>query len=163
MEYTAETYRELFPKLTSVALRYLSQQNAEDLVQDVLVELWEKRKSLSFVHDLYAYSCLSVRNRCLDYLRRQAFRRNAVRNIPEWFMENTFRPASSLVEMEELQRNIHIAVSQLPARCRMVFMLSRMEGLSHKEISQCMDISVNTVECQMTIALRKLNEHLRVS
>lgn len=162
-------YTIYFPKLVRFSKTYLLfQEDAENIVQDIFLKLWENNDLISFTGNINAYLFTIVKNRCIDFLRKeyQVDNRNCSLSEVErkelefklyslqQFDENNF----SLAEIENI---IHQAVDSLPPRCREIFLLSRMEGLKHKEIAERLDISVNTVEGQINIALRKLKVALK--
>lgn len=161
MNYS-DLYKDYFPRLTTVACIWVTSQDAEDIVQDVLVRLWEEQNRLAFLNgDLYAYAFMSVKNRCLDKLRAQARMRryhskvwSEVQNAPDWE-----GPLNQL-EYRETERRLHHAIGTLRGRAREVFMMSRKEGLTYAEIARRLGISVNTVECHMSAALSRLRKQM---
>src|SRR3954462_3751249 len=131
---------------------------AEEVVQDVMLELWRRRESLTLEQSLRAYLFQASRNRALNYLRRL---RVELRGEP---MITATMPtpeqADSEVRERELRMAIEKAIAGLPARCREVFELSRIQGLKYSEIPTALGISVKTVEAQMGKALRVMREEL---
>ena len=128
---------------------------ARDLVQDVFFEFWKKRETLELTTSLKAYLRRAVVNRSISEIRKR--KRVELSDSPG--EEGTIqREASALQELEaeDLQRVINRAIDTLPAGCRRVFALSRFENLSHKEIAAKLDISVKTIENQITKALKVL-------
>lgn len=158
-----------FPKLVRFSQTYLLyREEAENMVQDLFLQLWEHRDQIPFHGNLNAYFFTVVKNRCIDILRKHCQMHQRQYSLSEVqykelefklyslqkFDENNF----SLAEIEQI---ILRAVDALPPRCREIFWLSRMEGLKHKEIAERLNISVNTVEGQIAIALRKLKVGLK--
>lgn len=131
---------------------------AEELVQDVLLELWRRRETLTADGSPQAYLFQSVRNRALNHLRHA---RVAKRGEPHLAVEPSPRPAAEahLVEAE-IEAALREAVAALPPRCREVFELSRVHGLRYAEIAQTLGVSVKAVEAQMGKALRTLRQRL---
>jgi RNA polymerase sigma-70 factor (ECF subfamily) len=131
---------------------------AEEIVQDVMLELWRRRESLVEGGSPQAYLFQSVRNRSLNYVRHEKVERRAE---PEAEREASMQASahSSMVE-EEIDVALKRAVAGLPARCREVFELSRTHGLKYSEIATTLGISVKTVEAQMGKALKTLREEL---
>jgi len=131
---------------------------AEEVVQDVMLELWRRRESLAKDSSPQAYLFQSTRNRALNHIRHERVER---KSEPE-LMRQTEMSASApsqLVE-EEIEVALRTAVSELPDRCREVFELSRTHGLKYAEIATVLGISVKTVEAQMGKALRSLRVKL---
>ena len=112
-----------------------------------------------------------VRNKCLDYLKHKVFEQKYVENVKASFeIELNLKLQSldrfdvyDISERNQMEKLIRDAINSLPKRCRDIFLLSRMEGLKYREISERLGISVNTVECQMGIALKKLRAKLNVT
>ena len=131
---------------------------AEEVVQDVLLELWRRRESLTLETSLRAYLFQSTRNRALNFLRRQRVEARGESTIAAGLP--TPEPADSEVREAELNVAIQSAIAGLPDRCREVFELSRIRGLKYAEIATELGISVKTVEAQMGKALRVMREKL---
>lgn len=131
---------------------------AEELAQDVMLELWRRRASLRVETSLQAYLFRATRNRTLNYIRHEKVaQRGAAFAAPD-----LAAPAvgeRGIIE-DELETALNRAMRELPPRCREVFELSRVQGLKYTEIADALGISVKTVEAQMTKALRVLREHM---
>lgn len=155
----SELYTTYFNRLVQVASVWNSREDAEDIVQDVLVRLWERRDSLTFVDDKYTYVLAAVRHKCKDRLKHLARVREHQRGV--WSalrLACDLETPAVIAEYHELECRLDRAVGQLPQRCRMVFAMSRYEGKRHAEIASEMGIAVNTVECHMTAALSRLRK-----
>ena len=142
--------------MTSALLR--DQGPAEEVVQDVLLELWRRRESITFETSLRAYLFQAARNRGLNYLRRQRVESRGEGTIAAGMPSP--EPADSEAREGELNVAIQSAIAGLPDRCREVFELSRVHGLKYSEIATELGISVKTVEAQMGKALRVMREKL---
>ncbi|HYD54607.1 MAG TPA: RNA polymerase sigma-70 factor [Gemmatimonadaceae bacterium] len=131
---------------------------AEEVVQDVMLELWRRRESLDSSGTPQAYLFRSARNRALNQLRH---RRVQARTEPQLVAEVPAIPrADAVAGAEELAEAVRQAIESLPPRCREVFELSRMHGLRYTEIAQTLGVSIKAVEAQMGRALRTLRERL---
>jgi RNA polymerase sigma-70 factor, ECF subfamily len=142
--------------MTAALLR--DQGPAEEVVQDVLLELWKRRETITFETSMRAYLFQSARNRGLNYLRRQRVEQRGGGTIAAAMP--TPEPADSEARQAELNIAIQEAIAGLPDRCREVFELSRVSGLKYSEIATELGISVKTVEAQMGKALRVMREKL---
>lgn len=131
---------------------------AEEIVQDVMLEVWRRRDSLVTEGSPQSYLFRATRNRALNHLRHE---RVVQRSEPHLVEERSKAPTGTggLVE-EEIDVALRRAVSELPPRCREVFELSRGHGLRYSEIAETLGISVKAVEAQMGKALRTLRERL---
>ena len=153
-------FREHFASLCLVSVRIVQdQETAKDIVQDVFVKVWTHRKKLHIHSSLFAYLKKSVVHASIDH-QRQYYEKNKVS------LEELEEPNSTTQQVEanlvgqETQALIDAAVASLSERCRLVFVLSRYESYSYKQIAKELDISVKTVESQMTKALRLLRDKL---
>ena len=152
-------FRTWYGPLVGTAERMLQDRAvAEELVQDVMLELWRRRETLAADGSAQAYLFQATRNRVLNHLRHLKIEQ---RSEPEIRGESSSTPpADADVVQEELSVAVQRAVQALPDRCREVFELSRVHGLKYAEIAQQLGISVKTVEAQMGKALRTLRERL---
>ena len=162
-------YDVYFPKLLRFTQTYLiREEEAEHIVQDLFVSLWEHKEILSSLCNLNAYLFKLVRNRCIDYLRKEIRREESRAELSEvenkelqlklYSLEMFDDDRLSDADIEEL---LHKAINRLPERCREIFIMSRLQNLRYKEIARKLDISPNTVENQVVIAIRKLKEELK--
>ena len=165
-----EFYKIYFSRLVSFAQIYLSTDDAMDVVQDVMASLLEKQNSSVFIGDMKSYVYTSVKNRCLDILKHETYKHEycrrtlmAMRASLEMELQSNQSPVSMVLEYKEAEQRVCQAIDELPHRCREVFLMSRVEGMRYKDIADRMSISQNTVECQMTIALKKLRSRMNVS
>ena len=131
---------------------------AKDIVHNVFVNLWEKRDQLDASTSFKSYLFTAVHNRSLNYIRDQKkFDKNEF--VPETNEAINYESADSL-ETTELQKKINNAIDSLPEKCREIFLLNRFEELKYQEIADKLNISIKTVETQMSKALKTLREKL---
>lgn len=162
-------YLAYFSKMKYFAKVYvLSEEDAENMVQDVFADLWEKKELLAAPVNLTAYLFTAVKNRCLNYLRHQTIKKEAANRIQEEHrlaMQASFHSLEAFdpdVFSEDNTREvINRALDSLSERCRRIFMMSKIEGKKQKEIAAELNISVNTIETQMGIAYKKLRAELK--
>ena len=131
---------------------------AEEIAQEVMLELWRRRESLEMEQTFAAYLIRSTRNRALNHIRHQriAAREAAVASTES----HSFPSADEEVLGIELQQAVRKAIEALPDKTREVFQLSREQGLRYAEIASVLEISVKTVEKRMGQALAELRERL---
>ncbi len=151
-----EIFKGLFKPLCSFAMKFTGDlDSAKNLVHEVFIQVWEKFDSLPDDINYKSYCYTAVRNKCLNHIRdRKKF--VMIENVAE----HRFTEINSSLETSELAQKIEAAIASLPEKCRMVFELSRIEGLKYAEIAEKMNISIKTVETQMSKALTVLKEHL---
>ena len=152
-------FRAWYPSLVRAAESLVrSRAVAEEVVQDVMLELWKRRENIATDSSPQAYLFQSTRNRSLNYLRHQRVERDAEPQLSR--DEGVESTAHSLVVEGEIHVAMKRAVDRLPVRCREVFELSRTHQLKYSEIAEVLGISIKTVEAQMGKALRILREEL---
>jgi RNA polymerase sigma-70 factor (ECF subfamily) len=154
----ASIFREHYSWLVLSATRLLGDRAlGEEVVQDVMLELWKRRAELALTGPLRAYLHQSTRNRALNQLRHG----KTVRESEPFVRPPTSAPhADARTISRELQDATRIALAELSEPQREVFELSRVDGLTYPEIARVLEISVKTVEARMGRALRHLRERL---
>lgn len=156
-------FEDLYVPLCQFALKFVSDRDiAEDIVQDNFVYLWENWARLSKIDSIKAYMFAAVKNKSLSYLQKKCIK-NTLHQIEDYqdlMSDNQHPTALELLECQELEAILEKALNHLPERCRIIFTMKRFAGKSNKEIAKDLDISVKTVEAQMTIAIRKLSAYV---
>lgn len=164
-----EIYLTYFSRMKSFAREYvLSDTEAESIVQDIFLELWERKELLSMNINLIAYLFTAIKNRCIDFLRRQLLSIKAAEKLQEEYLLTMKMNCYSLEVLDEnifsenhLEDIISKAIDSLPERCREIFIMRKIEGKNQKDIAEALSISINTVETQMGIAYKKLKIELK--
>ncbi|MDR2231891.1 MAG: RNA polymerase sigma-70 factor [Tannerella sp.] len=161
-------FEEYYPRLLRFAGEYVGDvDEAEDILQNVFLKLWQRMKSLQPDTNLYAYLLTMVKNGCMDFLKhRQVVERFATgQQTLEKEMQFNYHAISQFdsgyPDIETLERMVEKAISELPEQCRRVFELSRYDGLKYREIAEKMEISVKTVESHISNALKILRVALK--
>lgn len=158
-------YKLYYPKMFGFAKNYvLANEDAENIVQDVFLTLWERKEEIELSCILTTYLFTLVKNRCLNFLRHQLIEEEYSEEMKKEFGFKLYALESidySYQSEEELQLIVQRALNALPPRCREIFVKSRIEGMKYKEISEELGISINTVENQMVTALKKLRAELK--
>ncbi len=133
-------------------------EDAREVVQEVFINIWDKREQLNFEEELKYYLFRSVKNGCLNMIKK---RRLDTVSLEEGLTaaEESHDDAN---DTERRFKSVMAQINQLPEMCREIFLMSRMEGLSHKEIAEILEIAPKTVENQIGIGLKKIREGLGV-
>lgn len=152
-------FRRWYQPLCHYACRLVGgdMDEAEDLVQQAFVKLWESRVQLKVNWSLKAYLYRSVHNACLNRLRAQ--------HVRSKYLDYTAQQPDAMHTMPddtapELRERFQRAMDALPPQCRHIFELSRFESLKYREIADQLGISIKTVETQMGKALRVMRVQL---
>ncbi|MCK0132135.1 RNA polymerase sigma-70 factor [Flavobacteriaceae bacterium F08102] len=134
---------------------------AQDLVQNVFLKTWENRKNLSITKSLKNYLYKSVYNEFINQYRKN----KAVLILDQLYVETLERILKgSEKEAESIEKMINLMneeIQQLPKKCKRIFLLSKKEGLTNHEIADYLDLSVKTVESQITIAFSTLRKKMK--
>ena len=132
---------------------------AEEVVQNVFVALWEKRTTIAIEGSVKAYIYRSVRNQCYNVLEHHRVRREHADHTLH-LPSGAAPSAAEVLHGSELEQHIARAMQALPEQCRIVFEMSRFGDMSYAEIAAELDISVKTVENHIGKALRILRGEL---
>jgi RNA polymerase sigma-70 factor (ECF subfamily) len=130
---------------------------AEDIVQNVFVEIWSHRSNINSLFSIKSYLYKSVYNEFINQYRK---------NKPVFFLEKKYFESVDLVvestheNLDELLKLVDMEINKLPTKCRRIFLLNKKEGLTHIEISEYLNISIKTIEGHMTRAFNILREKL---
>jgi RNA polymerase sigma-70 factor (ECF subfamily) len=155
-----QLFREFFSPLCNFACGYVNDlDTAKEIVQEVFINLWNKRETIVSDSTVKAYLYTSVKNRCLNYIRDHKKFRSYILDV-EIEAENMGFESDSLTQTEA-QMKIQQAIETLPEKCKEVFILSRFDEMKYKEIADKLEISVKTVEAQISKALKILREELK--
>ena len=137
-----------------------NQALSEEIVQDIFVFFWETKNKLKINSSVKSYLYSVSKFKSLNLLRDTQTHRKIVEKIGRTESSQTTEMDGSYIDNDEFRKILKVAFDQLPPKCREIFLLSKQEELSNKEIADRLGISVKTVENQMTIALKKLREQL---
>ena len=155
-----DLFKQHYSALCAYANMYLNEVPAsEDLVQEVFFKIWQGREKLEIRTSIKSYLFRAVRNACLNLIShidiREEYKKHNERVVQE--DESNFTDESVVSELEE---KIRLSIDALPTERRRVFIMSRYEGLKYREIAEQLNISVKTVENQMSKALLFMREKL---
>lgn len=150
-------FRAFVPGLVALVTRYVgSRVVAEDLVQELFLTLWQRRMTLDVKQGVATYLYVAARNRAFAYLRHERVVAQHASTVAAPPHDRTLPAEADLLTALDLQE----AIEQLPARCRLVFQLSRQRGMTNAEIAAFLDLSIKAVEAHLTRALRSLRRRL---
>jgi RNA polymerase sigma-70 factor (family 1) len=161
-----QAYKELYSLLYSYLFNFAravvpSRETAEEIVSDVFVRLWERRKELEKVENLKVYLYVAIRNTAFNYLDKQKRTpTNSIDDLEAEFTSIYFDPEQLMITAEMLAL-IQKAIDQLPPKCKMIFKLAKEDGLKYREVAEVLNLSIKTVENQLAIALEKIGTTVR--
>lgn len=155
-----------YPRLVYFAKEYVPYEDAKNLVQDAFVSFWEKNPTLNNEPQLQSYLYTVVKNNCLMRLRHEKMEKRYSEQAEIKLQNDLHLLALEQLDtaegtFREIEAIIGNTLSQLPGRCREVFILSRMEGRKNHEIAQALDITDKAVEAHITRAIKSFRVALR--
>lgn len=151
-------FRRYYPVLLCYASQFVLSEDAENIVQDVLLYLWEKRSRINLKFSLSTYLHSAVKNRCYTLISRNDTRGRIISEVRLSIIEE----AGTLNEYDirELRTKLYSAINALPPNLREAFEKSRFEGLTYKEIAAKLSVSPKTIEYRVAQAIRMLRTSL---
>lgn len=153
-----ETY---FKKMTLFAEYFLlDRDEAEDIAQEIFVDLWNNAPTLSNVSNLKSYLFVQVRNRCFNRLKHL----HVEDNYSQWLAEAQAYAEIPEVEVDpELLQRVYDVIDELPEQARQVFKSCVLEGKKYKDVAEEMGVSINTINTQMTRSYKYIRKRMGVS
>jgi RNA polymerase sigma-70 factor (family 1) len=162
-----QSYKHLFLYFHPILFRFSfnilhNKSVSEEIVSDMMLKVWEMGNKLSQIQHLKIFLITSVKNACFTYLSSKKHLQSLNESIDneDIISSNGDNPEQLFIYSEVTQR-VNSVIASLPMKCQMVFRLIKEEGLSYKEVSKVLEISQNTIETHMRIALRKIRMELQ--
>lgn len=140
-----------------------SKETAEEIVSDIFLDIWIKRKQLCAIEDLKMYLYTAVRNNSLRKLQQN--KKATFFSLDEVQVEfaSPDENAESILLTQELSHKIDLAIDKLPQRCKLIFKLAKEDKLKYKEIAALLHVSIKTIDSQVATALKKIASVLNIS
>jgi len=161
-----KAYKELFITLHSRLKQFAysilkSNEEAEELVSDIFIGIWQKRNQLTSIESPLLYFYQAAKN--MAYNRVSKMKKQPIQTN-EWFiqLQSIYFDPEKLLMTEEMLRRIRNAVNELPPRCKLIFKLVKEDGLKYREAADLLQVSIKTIEAQMAIALRRLGKCMQL-
>ncbi len=156
-------YKELFTRLYPALFHFCtgilkSREAAEEIVSDLFMKIWEKRKTLEEIDNLRVYCFVMARHLSINQLEKQK-RHRVVGDADDYLNQLVFagpNPEEYMISLEMVRR-VQEVVEELPPRCRMSFKLVKEYGFKYREAAEILQVSEKTIENQLAIALKKIN------
>ena len=155
-------YERYWEKLFAVAAhKILDLSEAEDIVQQLFINIWTRREALEISSSLNSYLAVAVKYRILKSLDRSFRTRHFSDGVVDEVFDIVDDSTQEWLEFQEVKVRLEKLVDSLPEKCRLVYKLSREEGMSQKQIAAELNISENTVESHMGRALKTIKGGLK--
>ena len=152
-------FRKYYSPLCAFAHRYIDIEDVEDVVEECMIWLWEKRKSIDITSTLSQYMFSMVRNKALNVLTRKGIADRAA----AWYFTSLQKKSFENIDnfqIEELKKRIQEGILALPESYRNAFVMHRFQGMSYKEIAEYNNVSVKTIDYRIQQALKIMRKHL---
>lgn len=156
-------FRQLQPRLFAFCCKYLEDRElARDFVQECFINLWENYEGVESSYESYLFT--AVRNRCLSHFRYLKVHADYETSVRLRIKEIEFHPEMQdpLTEMylKDINELLQQSLERLPEKCKLIFQMSRYQGMKNQEIANSLGISIRTVEAQIYNVLKILKEDL---
>lgn len=130
----------------------------EEIVSDVFLKIWIKRKKLKITGNFKAYIYTAARNQSLNYIQKENSELDSIEEQQFGIPSEKYNPEQELM-FKEFENRIEGLINTLPSRRKQVFKLSRIEGLTYREIAKVLSISIHTVQNHMVQAVKQLSSY----
>lgn len=158
---TEPAYRELFNLLYLPVKDFAfcilrSNEEAEEVAEDVMLALWKNRKTLPDINNVHVYALVITKNLSLNILKKNSKNKtSSLDDVDINFYFDSLNPEQIIID-NELKKRLEYAIQSLPPKCQLVFKLAKENNLSYKEIAEILSISVKTVDAHLVAATQKL-------
>lgn len=154
-------YHHYFDRLLRFVYLYIpSRSEAEEIVSDTFLSIWNNRKKLPAVNNFDAYIYTITRYKTISYLRSHHENKVSINEVTvDLFAHTETTPEDDLITKEDIKQ-LNEAINSLPDKCKMAFKMVREDKMKYKDVATILDISVKTVEAHITTATRRLREVL---
>lgn len=133
-----------------------SNEEAEEVAEDVLVTLWRKRKTLTEINNVHVYALVIAKNLSLNIIQKKSkYTTGSLDEIDVRYFFDSSTPEQIIID-NELKKRLEKAIQSLPPKCQLVFKLAKENDLSYREIGEVLSISVKTVDAHLVAATQKL-------
>ena len=138
-------------------------ETAEEIVSDVFVTIWRKRKELTKIKYLKPYLFICVRNGCITHFRKAKKDKIIyLDEIKDYYFAEMEKQENDSID-EDMVDQLYAAIESLPPKCKMAFSLAKINGLKHKEIAEIMNVSPKTVNNHLVSALKRIIESIEIN
>jgi len=155
-----QLFHEHFVQLCHFGQGFIHDQDeAKEIVQEVFTNLWLKKEEITTEKSIKSYLYTSVRNRCLNFIRDHKKFQSQLLDVD--IADFDIQIENDPTGISDLETKVNNAIDKLPEKCAEVFKLSRFEEMKYKDIGEKLNISVKTVEAQISKALKHLRQELK--
>jgi RNA polymerase sigma-70 factor, ECF subfamily len=155
-------FRKYYIRLCGFTNKFLADpEESKEIVQDVFMKIWEGREDIDPENSLKSYLFKIAQNLSLNRLRKKKVETKYLEIFKLVYVDHNEYSSFESLFTQDLEDNISTAIDTIPSKCKRIFELSRKEGLKYSEIALELNISIKTVEAQMSKALKILRFELK--
>lgn len=159
-------YRQLFIQFYNKLSRFVmgftkSKELTEEIVSDVFINIWRRRKNIEEIKNMKLYLYVSAKNITFNYLKKLHRENLTDLDAVEIEPEDPFADPGAAMITREMNMKLKTAINALPPRCKLIYTLIKEDGLTYKQTAQLLGISESTVDNQVSIALKKISGAIR--
>jgi len=159
-------YRQLFIQFYNKLSRFVmgftkNKELTEEIVSDVFINIWRRRKNIGEIKNLKLYLYVSAKNITFNYLKKLHRENLTDLDAVEIEPEDPFADPGAAMITREMNLKLKKAINALPPRCKLIYTLIKEDGLTYKQTAQLLGISESTVDNQISIALKKISSAIR--
>jgi len=159
-------YRQLFIQFYNKLARFVmgftkNKELTEEIVSDVFINVWRRRKNIEEIKNLKLYLYVSAKNITFNYLKKLHRENLTDLDSVEIEPEDPFADPGAALITREMNLKLKTAINALPPRCKLIYTLIKEDGLTYKQTAQLLGISESTVDNQLSIALKKISSAIR--
>lgn len=156
-----ELFNYYYPRLLNFSRKFLKiEDGIDDIIQEVFVKIWQNRKKINSQTTFNSWIFTITRNLLLNELRSRLNNEKTRDEIQRLSMAKEYSSTNE-IEYRDVKEKVDQLINTLPERQKEIFIFSRTEGLSHKEIAEKLGINTKTVEYHITLAVKYLKENLK--
>lgn len=161
-----EVFGMLYDRYAAELLHYIygftkNKEVSEDILQEILINIWDRRDSIAISESLRNYLYGAARYAALSYIRSEEVKRKYAEHFLLFRHQNSYNPTEDLANLKDLEEIISSCMDTLPPKCKTVFYQSRFQHKSIQEIAQDMQISTRTVENYISSGIRHIKHILK--
>lgn len=155
-------YNFFYPMLLRFACSFVkNKEAAEELIADIFIRIWQQRSGLTEINNLKVYLYTAAKNKCVNYLKHSKWPEDPLDTAEVHLMKFNVDPEQLMITAE-MMKGIEQAVTSLPPRCKLIFQLIREQGFRNKDVAEILGISVNTIDVQLAIAIKRISKAINL-
>lgn len=157
-----ELFNLLFPSLVQFAYSLVGNTFiAEEIVNDVFIKFWLRRKESLSINNVKVYLYIGVKNASLNQIRSDRNYQKHHQKLEYFYGAIEFNPTPEQIYLgKEVKKLLELSMNELPPKCKLIFQMTKEEGLSVQEVSEILNLSYKTVHTQLRIAITKIGKTL---